>query len=606
MSYVWGSTGPGFEYPNSFRVENRFLMLRAATLWLTALVLFWLASAEPPTQAYVPGTTAAPTAGGTSAFPPLPGLPGVPGLPEVSGAQAPVESMAGRGRILPGSAVPHILVGLFFLALGIIDVVTVMRQRVLRLAEGQPAGLAIDLPSHSTGASNSATALERLATTGKGGVPELKGRYRRLVLAMASGIALSPTTLQRYVRTHGALLIWMSGLTAAFGLLWVTGRQLPAFALTSLLFAAVSMAYVAYCAWISKEASSPAVLGSVAGFTMLAGAGLLFVPAGTPRLAQLQALSLPMAAGWTLLTLVACELLAVLAARKQVDRVRALDSAAAPARVALAHDSIRVHQEVDAELMRRWSEGIPNRRYVRKGPVEAAADGADVVLVAFEETQPLLPQPQADRPQRLASARWPWLVVSPVLGLFASVVGCLLWVRMADALMLDARAPWTWGATALILVLVGAYAIRAPHLLWSRFELVSNLVRVVLRAPAVPAGGRETLGLEVLALRARSVMFAAGEHLPGSRTLLALAADPAAAQRFCQQVEGFLSKAPPPMATPISASSGKRATATAPVVAQTAVRAAVSAAPRFCPACGTPAVQHARFCAHCGNQLLSG
>ena len=37
MSYVWGTQGIGFEYPTCYRIENRFLTLRAAALFLLIL-----------------------------------------------------------------------------------------------------------------------------------------------------------------------------------------------------------------------------------------------------------------------------------------------------------------------------------------------------------------------------------------------------------------------------------------------------------------------------------------------------------------------------------------------------------------------------------------
>jgi hypothetical protein len=41
MSFQWSQQAPAFEFPTCYRTENRFLTLRAALLFLLALVILW-------------------------------------------------------------------------------------------------------------------------------------------------------------------------------------------------------------------------------------------------------------------------------------------------------------------------------------------------------------------------------------------------------------------------------------------------------------------------------------------------------------------------------------------------------------------------------------
>ena len=148
---------------------------------------------------------------------------------------------------------------------------------------------------------------------------------------------------------------------------------------------------------------------------------------------------------------------------------------------------------------------------------------------------------------------------------------------------------------------------RIGHLLWSRIEVESTLLWAEVRRgknppedaaqPAGMGGDGQSVQLRLCVVQARSAFYSAGEHKVGSRTLIHLAGDEEAANRSIEQLRAYTERA-----------AQARPTARPPVAPGPAVPprspAGVSvAAPKFCPACGTPVLQGARFCQSCGAAL---
>jgi hypothetical protein len=162
-----------------------------------------------------------------------------------------------------------------------------------------------------------------------------------------------------------------------------------------------------------------------------------------------------------------------------------------------------------------------------------------------------------------------------------------------------------------VLIFAGAYACRIGHILWSRIEVESTLIWLDCRrgsgADELPQSKSadaeeavQNLQLRVIVTQARSVFYAGAEHKVGTRTLLRLQGDEAAASRSIEQLRAYTaqpgrgrSKALPPGPAP----TNEPATGSAPMA---------SNAPRYCPACGKPVVVGSRFCQNCGAPLRSG
>jgi hypothetical protein len=232
--------------------------------------------------------------------------------------------------------------------------------------------------------------------------------------------------------------------------------------------------------------------------------------------------------------------------------------------------------------------------------------------------------PAEHRDRRAAPPRaHRWLLALDLLGLVLTLLGAGLWVRLSYGQMQGAVSNWASGSAGLVLVVAGAYAIRVAHLLWSRVEVDStvfwvDVAGVPADAAALAASGA-ALSLRVRVLQARSVFYAAAEHVAGSRTLLRLTPDGLGAQRFVKQVQAYAERLSPAGVSGAAAVAGAAGVSPSSVMTAPAARPPrapappASAAPfsrgqppaRFCPACGTQVVPGARFCQHCGAGLPS-
>jgi zinc-ribbon domain len=307
-----------------------------------------------------------------------------------------------------------------------------------------------------------------------------------------------------------------------------------------------------------------------------------------------------------LLCLLSIEGLGLLGGRAQISRPPQGGITSAEADIDLVAEPERVLTEIERELHRYWSEGIPNRRHVWHMPSAEAKASGEFAVSVLEETQPLLSTDERERGAALGGIQRAWLLAMDVLGLLMTLAGCVLWVRLTNAHMLDKGSSWSTAAAGVVLLLMGAYAIRASHLLWSRVEVLSSLLQLDckgLRNMAV-TGADASAGLQAMKLRARvvklkSTFYADAEHFIGSRVVQELVGDEATAKRAVQQIKTYAERQTTPEERPQAVPSGaaRGAFGSAPVTPQR------PAMVKFCPSCGTPVLAGARFCQGCGAAL---
>jgi hypothetical protein len=377
---------------------------------------------------------------------------------------------------------------------------------------------------------------------------------------------------------------------------------------------------------------------------LLAGvfAGLLgWFADALPRSASVPKLGLPLAGAVMLFSVLLFESLGVLAARAQLQApwLPAVAPEEAPADTEA--DPEHLMRDVDLELHRHWTEGIPNRRYGWLTPqLPRGAESGRFHALVLEESQPLvatapmaapagpvqgragaaaavpIPAAPTEAPRRAA------LLALNATGLFWSLAGSVAWLWLATAHMLNPAASWVPAASGIAALAVGGYALRIGHLLWSRVEVVSALTWLDLegawvRGPDAQRGRDEgsvrTLGWQVRCRVAvlRSMFYAAAPHVPGSRVMLALAAHRGGATAWLNTVQEMARKAAPaamPSAAVAAPPAGRQRPREPEVPAPAvAASAAPAAAPRrtarFCTHCGTAVSAGARFCQHCGSVL---
>ncbi|MFT3818817.1 MAG: zinc ribbon domain-containing protein [Rubrivivax sp.] len=564
MSYLWSSQGPAFQYPACYRVENRFLTLRAAMLILAALAVFWVALSDP----------------------------------DPAGTAGAVQLQLRTER---GNPVPHVLMAVLMLVLGGIDLLTAARQRRVLLVPGQPASLTSEVARRASGTSSGAAWLMQVMRDGQVPAAEPQGEYAGAVGALAGPLLHAPSSLLAYLRVRVAHLAAGLGLLLALAISWPAAAQPATLALAALLYAALAAALVARSAWIAKDAPSPFALGAALLLALVAGVGIALFGQGVPHLERLKALALSQATLLVLACLLLIEGLGLLAARQQRGGAPRADLQGADASADVDAEPATLMQEVERELHRFWAEGIPNRRHAWEPPAEARGGPAEPAAVVLEESQPM---PAADPAPTPAT----WLLALGLLGLAFTAAGAVLWVQLAyEQMNALPTGSWVTAAPALVLLVAGGYAVRVGHLLWSRVEVDSTLLWLTVQAApaaaAPDAAARDgLLQLKARVLKARSVFHAAGEHQLGSRVLLQLAGDGPVARRLVQQVQGFAERAPGGAAAAAAApqAAARPAGATAPARAAAAAAPQRAPAARFCPACGAPQPPGARFCPRCG------
>lgn len=566
MSFQWSQQAPAFEFPTCYRTENRFLTLRAALLFLLALVILWVALAGPD-----------------------------PGAPAVT-----------LTKVERGSGEPHVMLALLLLVLGGVDLWVASRQGRLLLAPGQPASITHELMRMSKGVSTGTPWLKQVLSSGTVVAPTLRAPYRRALLAIAPQVSAAPTALQTYLGLRIAHFIFAAGLLVALGLTWAVSQP-ASLALAALFYAAMATALVARDAWIARRPPSPTVLIVTLGVAGLLGLAIGLFGGKLPGVWRLGSLGLPTAASVLLGCLLLMEGLAILAARFTVDTLPVAKEPPARVKADFVTEPDRMLEELERELHRYWAEGVPNRRFAwQTAPAGSKADDGRFLLSVLEESQPLLPADQRDGITPPPIGRRLWLLALGGLGLLLTLAGGLLWIRMAYMLLQDASSGWTSAAPALVLLIAGGYACRLGHLLWSRIEVESTLLWAECRrgkassdmddtGRAAMGGDGHSVQLRFCVVQARSAFYSAGEHKIGSRTLVHLTGDEDAARRSIDQLRAYTERAAP---------TRQELRAPAAPNPRAPTRSAAPAAPaKFCPACGTPVLQGARFCQSCGAAL---
>ncbi len=604
MAYRWTEEGPAFEFPTPFAVENRMLVWRGWLLLLLAI-----------TMAAVTGY--------------------------LQGLDVPVAAVAIEDRPPPAAAWPHYLLALLLAVTATLDLVRASRQKMLRLQRGQPASLAQEVPHEATGVGAGAPALMQGLLKGERPPGVLTGPYQRFLRALGS-VNHAPRPLQVFLAARIAHLLLGTALLAVLGLGTVLLlKKSAALPVLAIVISVLGAAFVARQVLLTAEPPfGRLVLAITVSLALVAVVPLFLFGGRLTALEPLKGFQLPLALGVALASGLLFECFGLMAGRAQLPREQPYKLQREEATLEFGGDPRNLMQEVERELYRRWTEGVPNRRYAWQPPfVDRAAVSGECRVQVLEESQPLVhplsvavapktPRPEVtdpDAPVRAAPAPRlnpppgaGWLRLLAVCGLVWAVVGALLWLWLAYTRMKNPAAPWWPAALGLAFVGGAGYALRVGHLLWSRIELQSTLtwldmkgsfVRTGAAAPATPekVGAQraekpvqvDTLDMHCSVVQLRSVFYAAvPARALGMRTLLDWAIDMKGAEAWIGFVRAHTrggGGVPPDTIAPRAQ-------------ARPAARAGDAEAPprrsaKFCAACGTPVLAGARFCQHCGNSL---
>lgn len=584
MVYRWNLEGNSLEFPTPYQVENRFLKLRGYALLAMALLIAVVLSFVGESESSQPVVT-------------------LEKLPEEA------------------SGWPYALVALWMVVLGVLNLVQAAQQRALLMAPGQPASLMQEVPHEATGASPHAAWLLQSMTRGMATAQALKGAYAGWLTRLNPEVTSAAATLQTYLRVRLSHLLLLCGLALVLGVSVVAASvlakptALPMVALVVGLIAA--LLFARHALQFGAPALSPGLVALVLLLAVVVAGPLAWFSATLPWAEKWPRLGVPGGVALLLGLAFVLEGLALMAALRQIDAVRPARVSVEEASVSFETDLAQLFNEVDRELFRNWSEGIPNRRYVRQPPVvDAAAEDGAFTATVLEESQPLVAQAAGGESAPPGAG---WLLSLAVLGLVLTLVGGATWVWLAFAHMRDSTATWLPALPGLVCLMGGGYALRLGHLLWSRtvvgstlswLELKGNFFRLQLaapsantpaRRPAEAAAAIDGFTLKACVVQARSVFYAASRHTLGSRALLALTGDGKASAAWTAHLQTLSRNASAAAASP--AMLVARAKARERRAAGADGPGAPKRPARFCSACGTPLLAGARFCQQCGSTV---
>lgn len=613
MAFEYSTQGATFDFPNPYRIENQFLAARGAVLLLGGILLLVMARG--------------------------------------AGAEVPVQ----RASAAQGAFALLVVGGAVLVLLGILELARAARQLRVFFGRGQPPSLAAEVAREASGTSAGAQALVEQLRHGAIALVEPHGALNGILYSLSRHLVTAPRMLRDYVQVRFANLLASGGLLVLFMITLLITPNPAAQSLSALVYLVLGSVMIlrTYIAGPrGTVALGPVGLAVLLVFGLVGTVLIGRVAASLPQPAWLVALALPRIALVLLLASVVIEALGLVAGQAHVDEPPPASTANDQAAVSFNADPNLLMQEVDRELQRRWTQNIPNRRYIWQPPVvEPTREAGNFTGVALEETQPMPPQAvrKMDWGTCLAFPRFYWLAALDALGVLLTAVGVGLWLYLGRQLGTGLPESWSPASIGFIFIVVGGYGLRVAHLLWGRLDFESTLTWLDFNGSFARAqvglgaqftdrvrSERSVINVESMTLRAwvvrtRSVIFSYRDQALGGRTLVGMTGDIDAARGWTQQVRQFAQAqsaivvpganedarrlqqlsaanqlagqaAPMPQlpgaAAAPAASLGHAAGAAGAVGA---AHAHGAAAARHCTACGAALAADSRFCGRCGT-----
>lgn len=600
MAFEYSTQGASFDFPNPYRIENQFLAARGLVLLLCGIGLLVMAR----------------------------GAGEAVNVQRVSTAQ--------------GGFVLLVVAGALLVLWGILEFARAARQLRVFFGRGQPPSLAPEIAREAHGGSPRAQTIVEQLRHGAIALVEPQGALNGILYSISSHLVTAPKALRDFVQVRFANLLASGGLLLLFGVTWMITPNPAAQSLAALVYLVLGGVLILRT-YIAGPGGTVA-LGPI-GLAVLLVFGLVGtvligrVAAQLPQPAWLDGLALPRIALVLLLASVVIEAIGLFAGHAHVDEPPPASTANEQGTVSFNADPNLLMQEVDRELQRRWTQNIPNRRYIWQPPVvEPTREAGNFTAVALEETQPMPPQAvkKMDWSTCLAFPRFYGLALLDALGLVLTLVGALLWLRLGTELKTGMPDSWSPASIGFIFMIVGGYGLRVAHQLWGRLDFESTLTWLDFSGSYARAqvglgaqftdrvrSERTVVNVESMTLRAwvvqvRSVIFAYRDQTIGARTLVGMTGDIDAARAWTQQVRQF-AQAQSSIVVPGANEDGRRlqqlaaanqlAGAAAPMpqaLAAAAVAPSLAvAAGRHCTHCGAPLAADARFCGRCGTPVAA-
>lgn len=603
MTYDYSSESKLLELPNPYRLQNRLLWICSGLLVVAGIVSLWWARA------------------------------------------------ALQGEALRLAAAP-LLSGLVMLAGGITCAATAARRLRFFFGRGRPASLAPEIPVGANGGSPAADAVKELLRQGGLRYPEPEGAIEGLLYHWMPTLITAPREVQFLARRFVFNLAAIAATLLSFVFSWfvfgtdVTRPWIGFLYFGFGVFFLLKPVLTQNRARLTRESLIGLIAAAILGPVLI---GLL-----APRLPSLGTFSLN-AQTFTMLAtaLVACGL-SMAAVLAQVDSAPQTRTSVEQGRLSMNAPPSTLLDELDRTLQAEWTERIPNRRYARIEPeTTAATPSGSFAGELFEETQPL-PVAGTKAPTfaaALAERRHQPLLVLDLYGLLlvlAAIALALAFVRGFDPASGWQSERLSLLGNSAILGFVAAFCFQSSARLWGRFNFESVLIWVEMigsyQRSRIGTGNNfssrmntendvvrtESMTLRVWRSRIESVVFGKDEarqvtamfstekeakalalHLVQFARAQSVLVAPGSQEdqaRIAALNTGERSLAGPSDGVPAAQLQRELRTAAAlgsvepPSILDIDLESGAPP-PLRCAACGTAALPHARFCAHCGKAL---
>lgn len=584
MSYEYSSTSQNFDLPNPYRVQNLFAGIASAAALILGLMLLIILR------------------------------------------QHLSESPHSGALIATGVAVLMITAGLGGLSL-------VAMQLRFFFGRGRPASLAGEVNAQQGGQGHGSAELREMLRQNALSYPEPTGPIEGLLYSWMPDLIFAPIPLRRATERQFHNLLVIAITLGSFMLAWLLGSR-------GEVASWVGYIYGAFSVWvlfrrIPAGAAANAQIG-LSGIVSLIVAGVLL-----PVLLRLLSHGSveTESGGGTINNQVAIMLVFALGASALFLRSSLQDLAPPPA-ISMACEqrtvNINAHpaqltDEIDRELQSRWTERIPNRRYVSIAPhIDAASRSGRFEAEALEETQPMPLQDKAPLTlgELLGSPGTKWTSLLSGFAALLAIAACFAALAFARS-ALDPEAGLAWKNLSLAVGLssVSLYAFRGAQFLFGRFTFSSTLVWIEGKGNYQSARldygnalqdrlktAKDVINIENMTLRVwvaelDSTIF--GKQ--GARHVIGMRGKQDEANYLANHLSEF-AQSQSMVVAPTSSEDLKRAALMAtmnqvgggkaePAAAMLQVMGMLGAEPEPEPAAPTPAIPAPRHCTNCGEKF---
>lgn len=590
MSYEYSSESRSLDFPNPFKVENLFRLTGGAMLLAGGLLLL----------------------------------------------------LTSRGNLASSlslwSAAP-LLIGVLLLLHGIGYVARAMAQLRFFFGRGEPLSLAPDLTQEEGGVNAQSAGLKETMRQNALTFQEPVGALNGLLYTALPQLIYAPLPIQAIAQRQFQTALAMGVTLLSLLVAWVGFGASPHSGWLGLFYFCFAAFLLVRPLELGAQARANLGVRGLVVLILVAIFGPVLIPFVAGALPDISWLSLNGQTFFLLLAALVAVGLFFVALTKQLVAPPSTTMGCETSTLSFNAHPKQLMDEFDRELQRSWVEKVPNRRYLKVLPVLHGASGVfsgDVM----EETQPFSPstQPRLDLGTCLREPRYQYLAFLNVLGLGLMAIAVVALVVFGNSVNPHTieRSVFTYATFGAAMLLVAHFCFKAGHLLWARFDFLSELVWVEMRGNYNSAkfdyGNQftdhiktekdivniETMTLRVWVAQIETVSFGKGSR----RFLVGMRGLPDKAGYLCAHLTQFVGNQSMIIAPSSSADMQKIAalkainqfsnTPGAPAPALGANAATMLAmmgapgalpAPRVCAACGTANEADASFCTHCGAAL---